>query len=265
MKCSEAREILISNKHKPFFCKELHSAAIRHLTQCSKCHDYIESDKSLEYLIRATLLVPPLPPHIRENVISAIALNKQDFQLPARKNDWRLVIPGYFSKYSAISKTYFAALFLVLTVGYFLLQSRSPWPKVFIDDHIEYLPKENPQQISSTSAEEIGSWFKSKKLFDVKPPVFKNASLSGGRLCYLRGEKSALLFYEMFGHRLSLFILNDEKERFKGSDFIVSNGRKYFVDSRSGMNLVSWSEGGISLAAVSDIDTSILLESLHVY
>jgi len=141
----------------------------------------------------------------------------------------------------------------------------SPFVESLIADHIEYLPNAHPEQIFSSSPQEIEKWFKGKLPFLFTVPNVEKANLLGGRLCILRGEKAALLFYEITGQSLSLFIMSNEKKPLNDLKTLLFKDQALRWTASKGVNVVSWEKDGVVYAMVSKMDKSTLINTIHSF
>lgn len=116
-----------------------------------------------------------------------------------------------------------------------------------VDDHVRALQPGHLLDVVSTNQHTVKPWFDGK--LDFAPPV-KNLTnvgfpLLGGRLDYLHGRAVAVLVYGRGKHLLELFV-------WPISAGIAEPARA----TRDGYNVVHWTAGGMSLAAVSDLDAA---------
>jgi len=82
--------------------------------------------------------------------------------------------------------------------------------KALVADHVRYLGVPDAIQVASNDPQQIADSFGGRLGFAAKLPQLSNASLLGGRFCWLRGHKALLSFYESRGKRLSLFVFNPQ-------------------------------------------------------
>src|SRR6185437_8112679 len=105
--------------------------------------------------------------------------------------------------------------------------------------------------VVSTSQHTVKPWFDGR--LDFAPPVKDLAAqgfpLIGGRLDYLHGRSVAVLVYSRGKHVIELFVWPDS-----GQVHVPARAE------RDGYNVMHWEANGMSLTAVSDVESSGLEE-----
>jgi len=124
-------------------------------------------------------------------------------------------------------------------------------------DHMRYL--QGQAQVASDRPSEIESWFRGKAEFAVTVPPIENAELRGGRLCFLKGKKAALIFYNRRGRPVSLFQFTATGVRLNALNKQVIDGAALWRMSWNGYTVVLFESRGIISAFVSDVQESELL------
>jgi len=165
----------------------------RHLDSCARCRDLVETLVGLKESVAATADVRSVPHTLRERV----AALRQRSTRPRR---WRTVIV-------------FAASVCALVIGAYSWRALRPRAtleggviEALVADHVHFRQALDAPQVRSDDPAEVGEWFADKLPFRVALPRLRNASLLGGRLCSLWGQKVAVGFYETQGERVSLFV-----------------------------------------------------------
>jgi len=138
-----------------------------------------------------------------------------------------------------------AVLLTLLPVG------RPGTVAALVDDHVRALQPGHLLDVVSTSQHTVKPWFDGR--LDFAPPVKDLAAqgfpLIGGRLDYLHGRSVAVLVYSRGKHVIELFVWPDS-----GHVHVPARAE------RAGYNVMHWEANGMSLTAVSDVESSGLEE-----
>jgi len=124
-------------------------------------------------------------------------------------------------------------------------------------DHAKYL--EAQSQLSSSDPTAIEAWFRDKAEFRVNVPLLDRADLLGSRLCFLKRQKAALIFYRKAGRPVSLFELSSAGVSLWALDRTVIDGSPIWHKSFNGYSLVAFESRGVVTAFVSDLREDELL------
>jgi anti-sigma factor RsiW len=120
-----------------------------------------------------------------------------------------------------------------------------------VASHIRALQPGHLEDVPSTDQHTVKPWFDGR--IDFAPPV-KNLEqerfpLKGGRLDYVGGRPVAALVYQRDKHLIDLYVWP-----------AAGPARAPEAAERQGYNVVQWTENGMSLWAVSDLEVSQLRE-----
>jgi anti-sigma factor RsiW len=154
---------------------------------------------------------------------------------------------------------------LALTFGVAIRESNRPPGTLaaeLLDRHLEALSFAAVPQVISTDRHTVKPWFQGKLPFSFNLPeqteLPAETSLRGADLAYIRGQPTALLFFTMRKHQISVFLMQrDVNPRSLANSSPVS--------TRSGFTIETHDAGPITLIAVSDAnpaDMHTLLASL---
>lgn len=246
MECGEARKIIYLTPGVEPLTSELVEAK-RHIKHCAKCSEFFREEETLKNLIRERAPREKAPPSLRENVLAEIAKRHGQKSSNRFYNIFRSDI---------IDRVILPALilvFLILLTGsifYFvsLKQEHQSLASLLAEDHITNIPE--AAQILSSEPRNVEDWFRGKVDFVVKVPELRDAKLIGGRLCRIKNNRIALLFYEKDGKPISLFVMDDS---LADIGKVEIQGKNLYHQTEKGCNLIFWREKGIVYALVSDI------------
>jgi anti-sigma factor RsiW len=173
----------------------------RHLDVCAICATRVESLLTVKDAVAASAELRAVPHTLRERLTAPAGARSR----------W-----GRF-RVARIALLAAGALLAVVLAG----DRREPLPassmraphggsdhvaEALVADHLHFLQEPNAVEIGSSDPDRLAVALGEKVGFPLAIPRLEGATLLGGRLCSLWGQKVALTFYEAHGKRLSLFI-----------------------------------------------------------
>jgi anti-sigma factor RsiW len=121
-----------------------------------------------------------------------------------------------------------------------------------ISAHLRSLQADHLTDVLSTDQHTVKPWFNGR--IDLAPPVIdltgQGFTLVGGRLDFIDGKPVAAIVYRRRVHVINLFVG-------QGLSSVLPAAR---LESMQGFNIRRWSDQGLSLLAVSDINREELEE-----
>ncbi len=169
----------------------------RHLDVCADCGATVETLLALKDAVAASAEVRPVPHTLRERLGA----------LP-RPSGWSWIRRMRLRRLGGVAAVALLTLGISLWVFERGRSGADPVSQAFVADHLHFLQEPHAIELAATDAEQLSTWFEGKVPFAVHVPRLQSASLLGGRLCSLWGQRVALTFYEAHGRRLSLFTLD---------------------------------------------------------
>ena len=169
----------------------------RHLGGCAQCRSVVESLSGVKEAVASTAEIRAVPHSLRvwvSDVASRHAPRKM-----SRALQWVVLA---------------AAASLLVWIGtarWFSHPGSSAadvLAKALVADHIRFLEIPDAIQVVSNDPQRIADSFAGRLGFEAKLPQLSNASLLGGRFCWLQGHKALLSFYLCRGKQFSLFVFN---------------------------------------------------------
>ncbi len=253
MDCVNARKILIRKDIEEYAAREVANAE-QHVSACQVCQEYLQFNERLQQLLHKKLSGVVTPPAIRESLLDQLAAMKRPSQKPERSVKKQRLL--------------WAAALTVIVVGGLLFLAKlndaredtaHELASLLIQDHIEIQLRENPLDIETSDKRQLEQWFTKRVDFAVNVPTIQNASLRGGRLCYLLKKRVAFIVFEREAKPISAYLLDGGGIDLPALDQLSSSdGRSFYRDSDHGYNAVLWKSGGLIYAFVSSIDCAEL-------
>lgn len=232
MNCDESRPLL-----EAYFDGELdlvHALAIeQHIESCALCQRLRKQQDALRSVLRAALPRQSVPPDLATGIRAA--LQRESGATAGRRKmislDWRWLAA--------------AAVILTLAVLSPILRPARSNPLIAeaVANHVRSLLPGHLTDVLSTDRHTVKPWLAQR--VDYSPPVPDLAAsgfpLVGARLDYLEHRNVAVLVYGRRDHRINVFISPSTSEASEQ------------WTSRDGFHVATWSLGGMSYVAVSDL------------
>lgn len=219
-----------------------HARAVEaHVADCPTCSAEFRAAKSF----RQTMVSEPL----RHRAPAALRLRiegKLPTPLPATSSR-RFVIKGFAAG---------ATLSALAASGVMVVVMRSGDERQILDQvvsaHLRSLQAKHLTDVPSSDQHTVKPWFNGR--LDVAPPVVdltaQGFTLLGGRLDYIDAKPVAAIVYRRRAHIINLFCA-------PASSATTRNAK---TESLHGFNVRQWSDNGLNLWAVSDINADELAE-----
>jgi anti-sigma factor RsiW len=144
-----------------------------------------------------------------------------------------------------------AAVLILLLVPIRMLRTGAAADREVLDNHLRSLMASHLVDVPSSDHHTVKPWFQGRLSFSPSVPDLSAEGfvLTGGRLEMLRREPAAALVYKRRQHVINLFVAPGNR----------ADSRPR-AESSEGYNLVTWSKGGLSYWAVSDLNAKELME-----
>ena len=219
-----------------------------HLRSCSGCAATFGEIIRQKKLFKNAGLRFDASPALRDRIRAAIAAEGEEEVLPARPSFKLLRSPRSWFPQAGIA---FSAAALAASLLLFV-SSQNPAPSLddeLVAGHVRSLLASHLTDVPSSDQHTVKPWFLGKLNF--APPVVdlskKDFPLIGGRLDYIGGRVVAAIVYKRHGHVINLFVWPAGKQQ-------------AVPETAEGYHLLSWTRGGFSYAAVSDLNPDELHE-----
>ncbi len=247
MRCASWRHLLELHLDGELSASE--SAEIQeHIENCASCSGLYQRLERLQSDIREQITPHRAPTHLQRNIQTALrkAAASEPQARPLRWN-WMAVAASVI-------------LFASMAWNIASLRSRDSARDVaqeVLSSHLRSLIGTHLLDVPSSDQHTVKPWFNGKLNFspDVKDFASQGFRLVGGRIEYIAERPVAALVYQRRQHLINLFMWPSASSSQSG----------YSEMKRSGYNLVSWTEGGMTCWAVSDLQTSELEQFAQLY
>ncbi len=242
MQCREAHEVL-SALLDDEVAAEQQQAAKAHIASCSLCAEVARDYRRIGDKLRAVARVPA-PADLGAKVRARLAAEARTVMSAARF-DWR-----HLAQQAAV---------LVLVSGlsgllsWHLAQSTFETRRLERDvvaAHVRSLLQDGSVQIASSQSHTVKPWFNGRIEFapTVKDLTAEGFPLLGGRLDYIDNRRIAVLVYKRRLHVINVFMWPAD-----------GDGRTAPTASMlQGYNAITWTTGGMTFWAVSDLNAKEL-------
>jgi anti-sigma factor RsiW len=223
-----------------------------HLRSCSGCATTYDGIMRQKKLFKDAGMRFDASPALRERIRAAIAAEDAEEVLPPRPSFKALRSPRTSPRsWFPQAGIAFSAAALAASLLLFVF-SENPAPSLddeLVAGHVRSLLASHLTDVPSSDQHTVKPWFLGK--LDFAPPVVdlskKDFPLIGGRLDYIGGRAVAAIVYKRHGHIINLFVWPAGK-------------RQAVPETAEGYHLLSWTRGGFSYAAVSDLNPDELRE-----
>jgi anti-sigma factor (TIGR02949 family) len=239
MKCDEANVMmhaLIDGELDAGHAREVES----HIAGCDVCARELREFQELRRTMNPSALREAAPADLRARIIG---------KLPApRAATSRRAVLGGFAAGAGLSALAASGLLMMVMRA----DDQTRVLSEVVSAHLRSLQAQHLIDVASSDQHTVKPWFNGR--LDVAPPVVdltaQGFTLIGGRLDTLDAKPAAVIVYRRRQHIINLFC-----EPAPGS-----GQRAASMESLHGYNVRRWSENGLNLWAVSDLNTEELAE-----
>ena len=233
---------------------------LAHLRGCEACRTEFEAEKSLSSLLRRSRPLYTAPDALRARIIQAA--ESLPAHVPLRERMSR-----YFSRpRRALNWPAFVAAILVATAGFLVVpgilrqSNANSYIEAAIAAHRGLVDGRLPLEVQSGSPSEVTAWFAGKVPFNFRlpssheqPGVEQVYRLIGGRLLNYKDGYVALVAYQIGHQKISLLVSSSSSAASAGGEEIRSGGILFHYSKEENLNVVTWSNHGLTYALVSSL------------
>ena len=249
MSCDTIRPLIGPFRDGELSLSERRTVA-EHVQTCLACSALLEADQGLAHHI-AEGAAMTVPPGLESRIKAALDLEDRDAPVVKAKPAARpfSIVARPWAQAAAVM---FACV-LSATGGYQLanVAARSgDLQREVLQAHVRSLLQDNPIQVASSDSHTVRPWFAGR--IDIAPNVADHAAqgfpLIGGRMDTIGDTRVGVVVYKRNAHWVNIYMWPSNNAPDSPPQ----------PASRSGYNLLSWTHGGITHYAVSDLNMSEL-------
>ncbi|MDR3437044.1 anti-sigma factor [Telmatospirillum sp.] len=211
------------------------AALDRHLAGCDDCRKALEEQKAFRDTLRSVLTRHQAPDGLHARLMASLPEEKPQPTVSSRpRRRWS------HGAWAGSALALAASIVLFVSVP----SHQDEMTRELVAAHVRSLMPGHLIDVPSSDQHTVKPWFNGR--VDLSPPVpdLSEAGfpLLGGRLDYIEERPSAVLVYGRRQHRINLFVWPEP-----GRDRAVGQTQ------RNGYTVLSWRQGDIAYAAVSDL------------
>ena len=223
-----------------------------HVAACPACAEKLKAFRAMRETMAQARLKEAAPAHLRNRIEAALAVPATVFAprqswLASMRASWKNFFGGF-----AVGTALSAAVAASLVIAVVRNDQDQQIASDVVSAHLRSLQAGHLTDVETSDQHTVKPWFNGK--LDVAPPVIdltaQGFTLIGGRLDYINGQPVASIVYRRRKHVINLFVGQPLGAAVHG----VKD------ETVQGFNIRHWSESGLDLWAVSDIDAGELDE-----
>jgi mycothiol system anti-sigma-R factor len=245
-----------------------------HVEECEACRKELEAEKELSSLLHRSRPLYSAPDALRERVRQATAVPLPSSALYASiiplnriskvlARTLKSASRGAHTLPALVAAILLAAVGLLLVPG-FLRQSRAnSYIEAAIAAHNSFLHGSLPLDIQSESPNIVTAWFAGRVPFAFRLPSAPEESgheqvyrLTGGRLVNYKDGYAALVSYQVQQQKISLLVASSKSALAAGGEEVSSGGIVFHYSRQARLNIITWSNHGLTYALVSSLPGS---------
>jgi anti-sigma factor (TIGR02949 family) len=227
------------------FAPEDRAEMERHLAACERCRVEARRQAQWKALVRARMARPAAPYALHLRIQRALDAQSAPSSF-WRRAGWR------------VGPAVLAAAALAALIIHIEPVARSPLLEQSVVDHLRNWPVEVP----GPNPDEVGSWFRGKVDFAVRPPrLGGDARLLGGRLGQLGQRQAAYLTYAVSGnHKVTVFVFDAGGVAIDAPRQVFVRNRPVYVDVRRGYHQAVFRDEGVGYMVITDLDEPTMID-----
>jgi anti-sigma factor RsiW len=244
MECREAQELFLQDLGE---ATPERQEAEAHLRACRACAQALRMEDLLSKRIRTALPLTPAAATLRQRVEAIV------YAPPKNATIWSSLWRVTGGKTVVI-----ATLVLLAFSLWFLFSVNRARTEIYrfatllVDDHIEN--ENRTMDLDSEEPAALRGYFQSRLPFTFPVPRPVGTRLQGGRLCFLAGDRAALIRYKQEATPISYFATEGPGLSFPAGVLARVQNKEVYIVALRGYRVAMWRHDGLLLAVVTDSD-----------
>jgi len=244
-----------------------------HLKECDACRTELEAQERLSALLHRSRPLYSAPDALRARVMQAAeSFNSTTSYAPvhvrrriATAAAWPLQAAGRRAhKWGALVATILLVAAGLLPLPGIMQRSRAnSYMEAAVAAHRSFLNGSLPLEVQSDLPSVVTAWFAGKVPFTFRLPSSPEDlehqqiyRLTGGRLVNYKNEYAALIAYQMKRQKISLLVSSSKSAVAAGGEEVLSGGILFHYRKQASLNVITWSNLGLTYALVSSLPGS---------
>jgi mycothiol system anti-sigma-R factor len=241
-----------------------------HLTTCVSCREELAAEEELSSVLYRSRPLYSASDALRDRVRQAtIGITPSGKGAPGDLRNNILGMLRQPADYSGRRWQALAAMVLVIGLGLAFVPGivqrvrASSYVDMAIATHRSFVEGSLPLEVQSDSPTAVAAWFTGKVPFKFRLPSSGETTgqdgsykLIGGRLVSYQNGYAALVAYRMKQQTISLLITSDKFAGAAGGEVVRSGGITFHHNRRASLNIITWSNHGLTYALVSSLPGS---------
>jgi anti-sigma factor RsiW len=229
----------------------------RHVATCPACANKFAGFRAMREAITGAGLKEQAPSHLRSRIEASLPPATTSHLAPPNARSvkrfwssswpfWRALFGGF-----ALGTALSTAVVTTLVIAPIRNDQEQRIASDVVSAHLRSLQAGHLTDVETSDQHTVKPWFNGK--LDVAPPVIdlmaQGFTLIGGRLDYVNGEPAGSIVYQRRNHVINLFVAQHH-----------AVDRSAAFSTIHGFNIRHWTDEGLDLWAVSDINSGELAE-----
>jgi len=233
MRCGEARRVLWPDVGPREVTTAVRDAE-SHLRSCEACRRFLAEQDGFAAMVREQAPKPEAPARVRAGVFESVA--RERARASAR--------PVWIGRVAALVLVVAGAAWWGLRVP----SVQDAWGDQLAALAADHVRAAGDESLMSSDVETVRDWLTERVSFGVHVPDMPDARLAGARLCFVNGQRSAVVEYRVDNRDVSFYLMP------AGASAPTALSPAEFVrGADSGYEFIAWQGAGLVHALVGSV------------